>query len=79
MSNVTTLGVFSYSFWGKTRKFIGLEKWNVGNVVNMSGLFGGYPLFTDVSGIVDWNVSNCENFSNLFIRHEKIETIDLSK
>jgi surface protein len=79
VSNVTELCVYSYSFWGKTRKLIGLEKWNVSNVVNMNGLFGGYPLFTDVSGIVDWDVSNCENFSSLFLRHDTIEYIDLSK
>ena len=78
LSSAKTLGG-SYSFWGKIRKIIGLDKWNVSNVTAMPTLFGAYPLFTDVSGIVNWDVSNCENFSDLFLRHDTIEYIDLSK
>jgi surface protein len=41
-----------------------IENWNVGNVIDMSGIFSGATTFND--NISSWNVGNVTNMSNMF-------------
>ncbi len=64
ISNITDMsGIFKNS---KRRKFIGIEKWDVSKVTNMSSMFSGAESFNyDIS---KWDVSKVTNMSYMFYK-----------
>lgn len=44
---------------------VGLENWNVGNVVSFRAMFRDFP--NDIVGLGNWNVGNVENMARMFM------------
>ena len=66
LTNTIKCNDFSAIFKGykKVKHIIGLEKWDVSKVNNMTGMFRGCENFN--SNLSKWNVSNVKDMKNMF-------------
>ena len=78
LTNAIKCDDFSYIFSGfkRVKHIIGIEDWDVSNVKNMEGMFGGCINFN--TNLSNWNVSSVIYMSGMFNSCEKF-SCDLSK
>ncbi len=67
-----------YSGNGKLREIIGLDKWDVSSVIDMTCMFYGAGQMKTYD-IADWDVSKVESMNHMFTNNFKLEYLDLSK
>ena len=67
-----------FSSCASCTSIIGLDRWNIDKIVDLSATFDGLRSLTSIPGISGWNTGNVKYFAAAFYNCDRLEQLDIS-